>query len=51
VTTLSRLARTTYRARRYERAVREPGRFVRNRLIAKALAAAGFFSLMRRLWR
>lgn len=49
--TLSRLARLTYKAARTERAVKDPGRYVKNRAVAKGLGAVGFFKLMRRVWR
>jgi hypothetical protein len=48
---LGKLARTTYKARRYERAARNPARFARNRAISKSLGMLGFWRAFGRLWR
>lgn len=48
---LGKLSRTSYRAHRYERATRNPGRYVRNRAISKGLGMLGFWRMMRRVWR
>lgn len=51
MTALGKLARTSYRARRLERATTNPGRYARNRAISKGLGLVGFWRMMNRLWR
>jgi hypothetical protein len=51
MSTLGKIARLSYQAYRYERAARDPGRYVRNRVKAKALGAVGFWRLWRVFWK
>ena len=45
------LYRAAYRLDQANRALRRPGRFVKNRAKSKALGAVGFWGLMARWWR
>jgi hypothetical protein len=51
MTMLGKLARTSYKAHRIERATRNPARYARNRAISKGLGAVGFWRWFGRLWR
>jgi hypothetical protein len=51
MTMLGKLARTSYKAHRIERAARNPARYDRNRAISKTLGVFGFWRMMGRLWR
>lgn len=51
MTVLGKASRATYRAHRYERAVKDPAHYARNRAVSKGLGLLGFWRLMRRVWR
>jgi len=46
-----KLYRAAYALDRANRAMKNPGRYARNRVKSKALGAVGFWSLMRKFWR